>query len=171
VTDSTRPPLPRALVLGLPTAVLLHNAEEALTFVGYRARARATAPIALRPLVPEPEELYVALLVVAAIPVGLALAASRREPARWATTGLLLVAAVMLLNVVWHLAAAAALGGYAPGVVTAVGVNLPVTAAALSWARRSGWLPGRALPLLFVAAALIHGPVLIGLSVIASSFG
>jgi hypothetical protein len=148
--------------------MLLHNAEEAAMVARYLPVVRARLPAALQGMTPTPEQLYGALAVVTAIPVALALFAHWRATRRWATYGLLIVAAVLLVNVVWHLGAAAWLGGYAPGLVTAVVVNLPVTSVALGRARRRGLVSRHGLWRLLVIAVVIHGPVLIGLAGLAS---
>ena len=117
----------------------------------------ARLPEPVRPLVPSVQVMYVALVVVTAIPIVLALLTRRRASSTWATYGLLLVAAVVLVNVVWHLAAAVWLGGYAPGVITAVAMNLPIMTAALRWGRREGWLSRAALWLYLVVGVMLHG--------------
>jgi Protein of unknown function with HXXEE motif len=163
VTGAARRGPPRVLVWGLPVAVLLHNAEEAAMVARYLPIVRARLPAAVQEMTPAAEELYVALVVVTAIPAALALLARWPATSRLAVYGLLVVAAVLLVNVVWHLGAAVWLGGYAPGVVTAVVINLPVAAVALSRSRHRGLVSRRGVWRLFLIALLLHGPVLIGL--------
>jgi uncharacterized protein with HXXEE motif len=170
VTTPDRHSAPPRLIWAVPAAVLIHNVEEALTFPRYAPSVLAIVPDAVRPLMPSARYMYVALLVVTAIPIGLALLALRRAGGAWATYGLLLVAAVVLVNVVWHLLAATLLGGYAPGVVTAVIVNLPVMAAALRWARREGWLSKGALWLYLAVGVMLHGAALLALLAVVSFF-
>jgi hypothetical protein len=153
---------PRTLIWGVPGAVLVHNAEEALTVGRYTPAVLALVPDAVRRIMPSRQYIYVALVVATSIPIGLALVA-RRERRSWATYGLLLVAAVMLVNVVWHSVAAALLRGYAPGVVTAVAVNLPVMALSLRWARRESWLSNGALWLYVGIGVMLHGAGLLAL--------
>jgi hypothetical protein len=78
----------------------------------------------------------------------------------------LLIQATVLLNVVWHAAAAVVLfGGYAPGVVTAVLLNLPFSVYLLGRSAREHWLSARALWALVPAAIVLHGPLLAALLV------
>jgi hypothetical protein len=115
----------------LVVVIALHNAEEGLTASRYLplvreyiARVPALSAAGLVP--PSLPRLYVALVVVTVIPA-LAIA--------WATTGrdsvakrvsVIVIAAALLWNVFLpHLSAMIAVGGYAPGGLTALVVNLP----------------------------------------------
>lgn len=153
---------PTRLIWAVPAAVLIHNVEEALTMARYAPSVLALVPEAVRPLLPSLDYMYVALVVVTAIPIGLALLALQASSS-WATYGLLLFAAVVLVNVAWHLVAAMTLGGYAPGVVTAVAINLPVMTTVLRWARREGWLSKGALWMYVVVGVMLHGAGLLAL--------
>lgn len=133
--------------------------EEALTVARYLPRVGQLVPAAFRRAIPEAEAIYLALAVVTLIPIGFAVLARRPGSTSWATYGLLLVAAVLLVNIVWHLLAAAALGGYSPGVVTAVVINLPVTILALRWAIRNAWLSRRGVAGMLLVAVFLHGPI------------
>jgi hypothetical protein len=157
---------PHTLIWGVPAAVLVHNVEEALTVDRHAPAVLALVPDAVRRFMPSRHYIYDALVVATVIPIGLALVA-RRDRRSWATYGLLLVAAVMLVNVIWHSVAAALLGGYAPGVVTAVAVNLPVMALALRWARRESWLSNGALWMYVGIGVMLHGAGLLALLALA----
>jgi hypothetical protein len=151
------------LIWGVPCAVLLHNVEEALTFPRYAPSVFPLAPDVLRARMPATELVYPALVVATIVPVILALIA-RREPTRsWATYGLLLVAAVMLVNVAWHVAAAALLGGYAPGIATGLAINLPVMTTVLRTARRDGWLSRGSVWTYLAIGVMLHGAGLLAL--------
>lgn len=109
-------------------AVFAHNSEEAATY----ARTRPAATALIRQVwpgaeLPAPVELQAAALVLT-VAVGLLLLWAARTPrdrAGWFAVKA--TAAVFLANVlVPHVPAAIALGGYAPGVITAVAVNLPL---------------------------------------------
>jgi hypothetical protein len=156
------------LVWGVPAAVLVHNVEEALTMARYAPSVLALVAGPTRWLIPILDYMYVVLAVVTAIPIALALLARGRASSSWGTYGLLLVAAVVLVNVVWHLVAAATLGGYAPGLLTAVAVNLPVMVAALRWARREGWLSKGALGLYLAVGFMLHGAGLLAVLALAT---
>lgn len=168
MTVPVRPSAPGRLIWGVPAAVMIHNVEEALTMARYAPSVLALVPDAVHPLMPSLDYMYVALIVATAIPIGLALLARRPAGSSWATYGLLLVAAVVLVNVVWHLAVATALGGYAPGVVTAVAVNLPVMTAVLRWARGEGWLSTGALWVYVAVGVMLHGAGLLALFALAT---
>jgi Protein of unknown function with HXXEE motif len=168
VSASVRRAAPRVLVWGVPVAILLHNIEEAVTVPLYLPRVRALAPAAVRSAIPDVQVFYVALVVVTAIPFGMALLAHRSASRGWATYGLLVVTAVMLVNVASHIGAAIWLGGYSPGVATAILVNLPVMSVALSQSRHRGLVSRRGIWRLFLVAVLLHGPILIGLFALVS---
>jgi hypothetical protein len=164
-------PVPAILVWVVPVAVLLHNVEEALTFAWYAPSVVALVPEAARARMPEIDYAYIALVVVTAIPIALAVVARRQTTGRWATYALLLVAAVVLVNVAWHVAAAIVLGGYAPGVATAVAINLPVMTMALRRARREGWLSRGAVAMYLGIGVMLHGTGLLAVLALATFFG
>jgi ABC-type proline/glycine betaine transport system permease subunit len=155
--------LKQARVLWLvPLLLALHNAEEAAFFPEYLplvlaklpATWQATAgPITLG-------QVWGALGVVTLIPLGIAAWAVWREStvALWL---LLLVQATVLLNVFWHVSAAALFfNGYAPGLVTAVALNLPFSIYLLRRAAREEWVGSRARWALLPGALVLHGPAL-----------
>ena len=159
------PTIGRPTLLRLvPVLLLLHNLEEALFMRGVLPRAAALVPPALRDVVPAVTypQFLVALAAVTAVPLVVALAGELRGPGP-ATVFLLFVQAVLLVNVLSHVAAAALLGGYSPGLATAVAVNLPFSVHLLRRARRERWVGGRTLLALLPAALLFHGPGLLAL--------
>ena len=162
---------PAILVWGVPAAVLLHNIEEALTFARYAPSVLALVPDAVRARIPDMDYAYIALVVATAIPIALAVVARRETTGRWATYALLLVAAIVLVNVAWHVAAAIALGGYAPGVATAVAINLPVMTTALRWARRERWLSRGAVAMYLGIGVVLHGSGLLAVLAFATFSG
>lgn len=121
----SRPAL-SALLFG---AFCLHNAEEALTFARYRQAGEVAARKLFGAGVAFPDT---ATFQAALLTVTFAIAACLF----WVATGpsdrvkwrlLRLFAAILLVNVfVPHIPAAIALGGYAPGLLTAMFVNLPL---------------------------------------------
>ena len=117
--------LQRLLVL----VIALHNLEEGVTVPAFLPRVRAhlqQIPAFHDVALPTAERMYVALVVVTLVP-GLLVG--------WATTGrdsvvkreivAILVAALLWNVLIPHVPAAILLGGYAPGVLTAVAINLP----------------------------------------------
>lgn len=124
----------------LLAATLAHNLEEGLAYAASRPAAAAlihAAAPGLNPPAPDTFRAVLAALSAALIALLGWAAITPRRRAAWRV--LRAVAAVFLANVaIPHVPAAILLGGYAPGVVTAVAVNLPLCA----WIV---WRSGRAL--------------------------
>jgi len=160
-TPPSRPPL-WILAALLPA----HNAEEALTIGHYLPIVRERVPEALRGAVAAVTypQLLAALALATVVPlaiVGWAHARPASGAARWLA---LLLAAVLLLNVASHVVVAAlVVRGYAPGLATALALNLPGCAYLLRRAWGERWLPRSALVALAPAAVIVHGPLLLGL--------
>ncbi len=121
-------------------------------------------PPALRGVLPAVTypQFLVALAAVTGVPLAVALAADLRRSGP-ATVFLLFVQAVLLVNVLSHVASAVFLGGYSPGLATALAVNLPFSVHLLRRARRERWAGRRTLLALIPAALLFHGPGLLAL--------
>jgi hypothetical protein len=150
----------------IPLLVTLHNAEEALTFPRYLPRVAALLPSS----VPAPTypQMLVALGVATVIPILAAGWAHARPTSRTALWVLLLIQVVVLVNVVSHLVVATlVLHDYAPGLATALVLNLPFSVHLLRRAARERWVSRRALLALVPSALVVHGPVLIGLILLA----
>jgi Protein of unknown function with HXXEE motif len=164
--------IPRRVLWTVPILLALHNAEEALTMPRYLPLVRAHLPSALRPSAGLPTPAVLGVLAVATVlPLGLAAWADRQPSASAARWGIALVQVVVALNVAWHLAAALTVGGYAPGLLTAVLVNLPFSVYFIRRAAREGWPSPRALWSTVPAAVVIHGPGLLGLLALAHLLG
>ena len=144
---------------GIPLALVLHNLEEGLTFARYLPRVRQILPELVAVAIPDALTLYAALIVATAVPIALGVLSRRARSAEWATFALLLVTAIVLVNVGWHVTAAFVLHGYAPGVATAVTINLPLTVVVLRQAVRSGLLSSKRLSAMLLFAVLLHGPI------------
>ena len=149
----------------LPLVLALHNLEEGAFFPQYVPRVLARLPPGVRNWIGPVSlrEMGVALALATVIPLGFCLWAAARPGSR---TGLWLVLAMwatLLLNVAWHVAAALVLfGGYAPGVATALGVNLPLSVLVLRRAATEQWLSRRARRALVPAAVAFHLPGALG---------
>lgn len=168
-----RAPAP-ALVIAVPALITLHNVEELLALPRFLPRMAAWLPeldvgisvpqldVAVRlPAELTPRAYLLALTVVTVLAWAIALAALA---GRRSGIHLLLVAqATMLLNVVPHLVLAGVTGGYAPGLATAICINLPFGVWLLRRARREGWIGRGAWAMLLPLALLVHGPLLMGL--------
>ena len=166
--------LTRQTVIWLsPILVTLHNVEEAFTFDRALRQLPALLPAGLVPVATRLTypTMLVALAVVTVLAVGVALLASRtRSPSGlWL---MLVLQATMALNALSHLVVALILfRGYAPGLVTALVVNVPFAAYCLRRAWRERWVSRGAFRAVFPAALLVHGPLLAGALWAASTLG
>ncbi len=110
--------------------VAAHNLEEGLTAEAYFPKVEGLladrVPVSLVALVPDLQEFYLALIGATLIPLIMTVMATTGQPTPVKKHLSPLLAVTLLLNVfIPHVPAAIALGGYAPGVATAVLVNLP----------------------------------------------
>ena len=167
---AAEPSAPRAALWAIPGAMALHNLEEALTFGRYLPLVRERAPAVARPLVAGVtyRQLLVALAAATLLAVAVAGWAWLRPHSRAARWGALVLQAVMAINVVSHAAAALVVTrGYAPGLVTALLLELPLSVYVFRRASRERWLRRGALRLIAPAALLVHGPGLVALILLA----
>jgi len=133
----------RQLTLAVPILLTLHNLEEALTFPRWLPVIQTRVPFGLQAWFDEisPGTVYVALIAATAVPWAIALWSVRRPSSGLASSFVLLVQAVVLLNVFWHvLVAGTLLRGYSPGLLTAVMLNLPFSVYLFKRARQEGWV-------------------------------
>lgn len=153
----------RRLLLAAPALLTLHNLEELLAMPRALAAVAARMPDAARTVLPAVTlPMFAAGLAVATL-LPWAVAWMALSGRRGGVYGVLLVQTTLLVNVASHLASAAFLRGYAPGLATALLINLPFGVHLLRRARREGWTGARGWTLLLPLALFIHGPVLIGL--------
>ena len=120
--------LSRNAVLGFIAITLaLHNAEEYISFPAFIASSSTRQ---LSPWLPSPAlqhsatNLHVALILATVLPaifIVWAIFSSRQ----WLLIASLLVEAVLLVNAFAHMLTAILRGGYVPGLITAVLINLP----------------------------------------------
>jgi hypothetical protein len=147
-----RPPLAAALA----AAIALHNFEEWLTFPRFgepfgALLGRWGVPVALPPW----PMMQVALAGATLVPIGLVWLACRGRRLWWKDAILAGVAAVFLVNVlVPHLIAGLIVGGYAPGLVTALLINLPLCSLVIRHVIRGGLLSPARLRMAMAAGAL-----------------
>jgi hypothetical protein len=149
----------------LPLVLALHNLEEGVFFPRYLPRVLDRLPPGVRDWIGPVSlrEMGVALVLATVIPAGFCLWAAVRPGSRTALWLVLAMWATLLLNVAWHVAAALVLfGGYAPGVATAVGLNLPLSMLVLRRAATEQWLSRRARWALVPAAVVFHLPGALG---------
>lgn len=150
----------------LPLVLSLHNLEEAVLFPGYLPRVLSRLPAGAREWIGPigSGEMVVALVLATAIPLAFSLWAAVRPASRTALWLVLAMGATLLLNVAWHVTAALMLfGGYAPGLVTAVVLNLPLSVLVLRRAAAEQWISPRARRALLPAAIIFHLPGALGL--------
>jgi len=150
----------------VPWVFALHSVEEGVTISRALPRLHAELPAAAR-------EWTAAAMSPARFPMALALitaavfvlAFTGPLDARGSRRGyvVLVIVATLLLNVASHTITAAAFGGYVPGLVTALAVNLPFCAYVLHRAWQQRWYRPRTLALLAPLAVLIDGPVLVAI--------
>jgi hypothetical protein len=150
----------------VPVLLAVHNAEEALFFPRYLPFVLARLPPAWQAVAAPltTGQVWSALAVVTAVAFAVAWWAHLRPDSRTALWLLLLIQSAVLLNAVWHVAIAVVLfGGYGPGLVTAVALNLPFSLHLLRRAVREQWLSRPARWALVPGAILLHGPLLAAL--------
>jgi hypothetical protein len=148
------------LILGL--AWCLHNAEEMLLASQMLQFMQSDAPGFLRDFyagITVSELQGILLILTAVLLVVIAISAVFAATAASAFA-MMVLAALLGLNAVFHIVLFIQTGVYVPGLVTAVLVSLPVGAALLRQARRQRWTPGPAFWAALPVAVLVHGPVL-----------
>jgi len=122
--------VPSWIPLTLLSAFLVHNVEEALTYGRYRARAEMLIHRLVGNEIPVPAEatFHLALLVVSTLATVVVVLAIARPGSPMSPRASIALALIMLINVlIPHVPAAILMGGYAPGVATAVLLNLPIS--------------------------------------------
>jgi len=148
----------------IPSFIALHNVEEAITFPRYLPAVRAIAPEPFRTILDHVTcpEVLLALTVVTLLPLAVAAWANARPTSQLALWLIVTIQTVMLINALWHLTAAVFLfRGYAPGVITAIAVNLPFSAYLLRRALVEHWVSRSALASTLPVAVVLHAaPVL-----------
>jgi len=121
-----------------PIAVTLHNGEEALSMPAWDAIHRDRLP-----LHPSTAAIWAALFVLTAAAYVLTALSAKRGPQSTPAYLLFGSIAAMLINVlVPHVPVAIVFKGYAPGVITAVLINLPLMSILLFLALRERWVSG-----------------------------
>jgi len=161
------PALSRNSVLALIGATLvLHTTEEYLTFPGYLSSANRLLRLLSPPeFLQHRQSLRVALVMATVLPLAV-IAWAILRPRKARLVSVLFLECILLVNVGWHIFAAWVRGGYAPGVITAVMINLPFGVYVLRRAVREQWIPSRTVWQLIAIALVLHiaalGSVLAG---------
>ena len=148
------------LILGL--ALALHNGEEALRAPQMLHFMQSNAPGFLRDAYAgiTVAELQGSLLILTGIVfLGIVVAAIFSAAAASAF-GMVVLAALLGLNAVFHIILSIQAETYMPGLVTALLISLPVSAALLVRARQQRWVSAGAFWTVLPVAVMIHGPVM-----------
>lgn len=145
------------LAIALAAAIALHNFEEWLTFPRFgEPFAALLARWGLRVAFPPWSMMQIALAGATLVPIALVWIAGRGRLLWWKDALLAGVATVFLVNVlVPHLIAAVAVGGYAPGIVTALILNLPLCSLVIRHVVRGGLLSPKRLRFAIAAGAMM----------------
>jgi hypothetical protein len=145
--------------------MLVHNTEEAVAFTRLwtLVRERVAEEAGIR-LSTTPEPIYLALVVATLGPAAI-IAWAARQPDRpvrlWFA---LLIQAVIFVNALAHgVTALVVFHGYAPGLLSAVLLNLPYSVFVYRKARQEHWVSTAASWLLLPGTLLVHGPLLFSL--------
>lgn len=155
-------------------AIALHNFEEWLTLARYGdVGAKLAASLGVSIMAPPAPVITSSLLLVTIVPAILVVAGSVGTPSRLKTRLVCFVASIYLANVFLpHAPVALLVRGYAPGVATALMINLPLCVLLLRQAKRERNLSARevgvviglatfSLPI-FIAATLWISGLLVG---------
>jgi hypothetical protein len=148
----------------------VHNLEEAVTMGAYFTRIDALlksihAPASLLASRPTLTQFYLALVGATIFPLVIVIIANTGRPARFKPYLVAILQAMVLVNVFApHVPAALALGGYAPGVLTAVFINLPFSIYFFRRSLREAYITWKglvvaiaiALPLLMLSVRLLY---------------
>ncbi len=154
----------------VPILITVHNLEEAVFMPIFLARRNTAIPNFLHGLLPPITygQFLLALFIMTATPYLIAWFANReRERVGVGMFLLLSVQVMMLVNVFAHMGMAILVSGYAPGVVTAIAINLPFSVYLLRHAVRERCVSGRAMALIVPIGLVLHGigvPMIIILS-------
>jgi Protein of unknown function with HXXEE motif len=149
--------LSRNSVLALVGVTLvLHTTEEYLTFTSYLPPARQL-PRLLPPanLMRSPQNQHIALLLATVLPLAV-IAWAMLRPRKALLVSVLFLECILLVNAGWHIFAACVRGGYAPGVITAVFINLPFGVYVLRRAVKDQWIPAQTAWLLLGVSLVLH---------------
>jgi hypothetical protein len=147
------------LVWLVPVLITVHNCEEALAMPTVLASRNSAIPRFLHGLLPAItyRQFLLALLIVTAVPYGIAWFARRDRDGSGAGMILLLsVQVMMLINVFAHLWMATLIRGYAPGLLTALALILPFSIYFLHHAAKERWVSRKAWCFILPTGLLLH---------------
>ena len=162
-SEQRKPPvaassLPRSAVLALIAITLaLHNGEEYFTFpLFFRSLGRQLPGWLPAPaLQHSATNLHIALILATVLP-GAFIVWSIFSRRQWLLIAALLVEAVLLVNALAHSLAALLRGGYVPGLITAVLINLPFGLYVFRRAVKERWIRSSVAWQLIGVAIVLH---------------
>ena len=149
----------------IPALLAVHNLEEAVTMPRFLHSAATRAPGAIGAVLAQVDfhGFLVALVIATSLPFAVVWWVWARPTSGAAVWTALCVQAVVAVNALWHAVVAIAVGGYTPGLATAVMVNAPFSVYLFRRASVERWTSRAALALVLPAALVVHGPVLLAL--------
>ncbi|HEU4389254.1 MAG TPA: HXXEE domain-containing protein [Blastocatellia bacterium] len=149
----------------VPILTTLHNTEEVMFMPRLLQVRNSSIPGPLQRVLPPLtyEQFLLAVVIMTVIPYFVALYADFDRERAAGMYLILSLQAMMLINVFAHLGMAVIMHGYAPGVVTAVVINLPFSLYLLRRALRENWISRKAEALICLAGLALHAAVLPGI--------
>jgi hypothetical protein len=156
---------PRLARWGL-AVVVAHNAEEAFTIpVWLPSRVHELeAKFGIRPPLTDPGLFTIGVIVATIVPAIWVLIASRSAPRSLGAYSIVVLYGVFAANaLVPHLLGAVVLGGYVPGVITAVGLVVPFTIWLCRRAVADGYASPIAVGVVLTIAAFVYAPAVAAL--------
>jgi hypothetical protein len=151
-----RPLSPNVVLALIGVTLVLHTAEEYLTFPSFLLPANQLLRSLPPPsLLQNSQDLRVALVMATVLPLAV-IACAILRPCKALTVAVLLLECILLLNAGWHIFAALVRGGYAPGVITAALINLPFGVYVLRRAVKEQWIRARTAWQLIGIALVLH---------------
>jgi len=154
-----------------PIFTTIHNVEEALLMPAMLERRNSSVPGLFQKLIPPItyKQFLIALAITTVIPYVIAGCGDLLLIGGRAVYLLLIFQAMMLFNVLAHGMMATMMGGYAPGLATALILNLPFSIYLFRRADKEQWVNKKSLRLAFVIGGLLHTPGLTAVILIAGS--
>ena len=145
-----------ALLALVGLTLVLHDAEEYLTFPGFFASpGRLSGCLSTLAFQHNTHELRLALVAATVLPLCFVIAAVLTQR-RWLLVAVLFLKSVLLVNALGHTIAALINGGYVPGLITALLINLPFGVYLLRRAVRESWVPPAAVWQMIAVAIVVH---------------
>jgi hypothetical protein len=153
-----QPILSRNAVLGLIAVTLaIHDTEEYFTFPMFlnSLNGKLAGWLPAPPSQQTVNNLHIALILATVLPA-IFLFWAIFSPRQWLVVASLLVEVVLLVNACFHVLTAVLHGGYVPGLISAVLINLPFGMYVMRRAVGERWIGVRVALQLVAVAVLLH---------------